>query len=155
MRAFLFCLFAGLALPAWAASPAILEYSAKLPADTAYQKLYDALEDKGYYVIFEPNMGRTLAGMADRLGADYNRNGLTTMKSLVFCNPVLTNRIANADPALLALCPLHVTLTHKAGLSTVYFSRPGVLAAGSAGAAQAQALETEIDQIIRGALHVE
>lgn len=155
MRAFLLSLLALLALPAGAASPAILEYSAKLPAETAYQKLYSALEDKGYYVIFEPNMGRTLAGMAERLGKDYNRNQLSTMRSLVFCNPVLTNRIANADPALLALCPLHVTLTHKDGVSTVYFARPGVLAAGSSGAAQAQALEDEISQILQGALRVQ
>lgn len=155
VRAFLLSLLALFVLPAGAASPAILEYSAKLPADTAYQKLYSALEDQGYYVIFEPNMGRTLAGMAERLGADYNRNQLSTMRSLVFCNPVLTNRIANADPALLALCPLHITLTHKDGVSTVYFARPGVLAAGSQGAAQAQALEDEISQILQGALRVQ
>ena len=154
MRTLLALFLALLVLPA-TAGDAILRYSAKLPADTAYQNLYAALEDKGYFVIFEPNMGRTLAGMADRLGKDYNRNGLTTMRSLVFCNPTLTNRIANADPALLALCPLHMTLTHKDGVSTVYFARPGVLAAGSPGASQAQTLEADIDQIIRGALRVQ
>jgi uncharacterized protein (DUF302 family) len=142
------------ALPALAGD-AILRYTAKLPADVAYQKLYQALEDKGYYVIFEPNMGRTLAGMAERLGKDYNRNQLSTMRSLVFCNPVLTNRIANADPALLALCPLHVSLTHKDGVSSVFFARPGVLAAGSPGAAEVQSIESEIDQIIREALRVQ
>lgn len=151
LRALAALLLAFVALPVLA-SDAILRYSANLPADSAYQKLYQALEDKGYYVIFEPNMGRTLAGMAERLGKDYNRNGLTTMRSLVFCNPVLTNRIANADPALLSLCPLHVSLTHKDGVSTVYFARPGVLAAGSPGAALVQTLETEIDQIIRESL---
>ncbi|MFN3715678.1 MAG: DUF302 domain-containing protein [Thiobacillus sp.] len=137
------------------AGDAILRYTANLPADTAYQKLYQALEDKGYYVIFEPNMGRTLAGMAERLGKDYNRNQLSTMRSLVFCNPMLTNRIANADPSLLALCPLHVSLTHKQGVTTVYFARPGVLAAGSPGAALVQQLESEIGQIIQGALRVQ
>lgn len=147
-------LFALFALPA-AAGDAILRYTARLPADTAYQKLYDALEEKGYFVVFEPNMGRTLAGMKERLGQDYNRNQLSTMRSLVFCNPVLTNRVANADPALLALCPLHLTLTHKDGVSSVYFARPGVLAAGSPGAGQAQTIENEIDQIIRGALGVQ
>lgn len=141
-------------LPALAGD-AILRYTANLPADTAYQKLYQALEDQGYYVIFEPNMGRTLAGMAERLGKDYNRNQLSTMRSLVFCNPTLTNRIANADPGLLALCPLHVSLTHKAGVTAVYFARPSVLAAGSPGAALVQSLESEIDQIIQGTLRVQ
>jgi uncharacterized protein (DUF302 family) len=75
------------------------------------------------------------------------------MRSLVFCNPRATNRIANADPALLALCPLHLTLTHKAGVSTVYFVRPSVVAAGSPGEAQAQKLEADIVKAIEGVMH--
>lgn len=144
-----------LAAPVHAGSPAILEYTAKMPADTAYQRLSEALEEKGYFVIFEPNMGRTLASMAGRLGKDYNRNQLAVMRSLVFCNPALTNRLANADPALLALCPLHIAFTHKEGVSSVYFARPGVLAAGSPGEALVRELETEIDQIIQGALRAQ
>jgi uncharacterized protein (DUF302 family) len=146
-------LLALLAVPAWAGSPAIYERAARLPADAAYTQLYDALEQNGFYVIFEPDMGKSLAGMADKLGADYNRNQLTTMRSLVFCNPRATNRIANADPALLALCPLHLTLTHKAGVSTAYFVRPSVVAAGSPGAAQAQKLEADIVKVIEGVMH--
>jgi uncharacterized protein (DUF302 family) len=153
MRLFTFLALLGLALSAWAASPAIVERSARLPAEAAYTQLYDALEQNGFYVIFEPDMGRTLAGMADKLGADYNRNQLSTMKSLVFCNPRVTNGIANADPALLALCPLHLTLTHKDGVSTVYFVRPSVIAAGSPGEAQAKKLEADIVKVIEGALN--
>ncbi len=141
------------ALPALAASPAIFERSARLPADAAYTRLYEALEQNGFYVVFEPDMGKTLSGMADKLGADYNRNKLTTMRSLVFCNPRLTNGIANADPALLALCPLHLTLTHKDGVSTAYFVRPSVVAAGSAGAAQAAKLEADVVRVIEGMMH--
>jgi uncharacterized protein (DUF302 family) len=153
MRLFTFLALLGLALPSWAASPAIFERSARLPADTAYTQLYESLEKNGFYVIFEPDMGRTLAGMADKLGADYNRNQLSTMKSLVFCNPRVTNGIANADPALLALCPLHLTLTHKDGVSTVYFVRPSLVAAGSPGEAQAKKLEADIVTVIEGALN--
>jgi uncharacterized protein (DUF302 family) len=98
-------------------------------------------------------MGKSLAGMADKLGADYNRNQLTTMRSLVFCNPRATNGIANADPALLALCPLHLALTHKEGMSTAYFVRPSVIAAGSPGEAQIQKLEADIVKVIEGVMH--
>ena len=143
------------ALPAAAGSPAIYERTAHLPADTAYTQLYEALESSGFYVIFEPDMGKSLAGMAEKLGADYNRNQLTTMRSLVFCNPRATNGIANADPALLALCPLHVTLTHKAGVSTVYFVRPSAIAAGSPGEAQAKKLEADIVKVIESVMHGE
>lgn len=145
----------GFALPAAAGSPAIYERSARLPADAAYAQLYEALESNGFFVIFEPNMGKSLAGMADALGADYNRNQLTTMRSLVFCKPRATNEIANADPALLALCPLHFTLTHKEGVSTVYFMRPSVVAAGSPGEAQARKLEADIVKLIEGVMHGE
>jgi len=153
MRLFAFFTLLALALPVCAASPAIFERSARLPADAAYTELYDALEQNGFYVVFEPDMGKTLAGMADKLGADYNRNQLTTMRSLVFCNPRATNAVANADPALLALCPLHLTLTHKDGISTVYFVRPSAVAAGSPGEAQAKKLEADIVKVIEGVLH--
>lgn len=145
----------GLALPVWAGSPAIYERAVRVSADAAYSKLYDALEKNGFYVIFEPDMGRTLSGMADKLGADYNRNQLSTMKSLVFCNPRATNGIANADPALLALCPLHITLTHRDGVSTVYFIRPSMLAAGSPGEALTQKLEADIVKVIESVMHGE
>ena len=145
----------GFALPAAAGSPAIYERSARLPADATYAQLYEALESNGFFVIFEPNMGKSLAGMADALGADYNRNQLSTMRSLVFCKPRATNEIANADPALLALCPLHITLTHKTGVSTVYFVRPSVVAAGSPGEVQAKKLEADIVKLIEGIMHGE
>lgn len=144
-----------LAQAALAAAPGIYEKSAPIAAEVAYQRLYDALEAGGYYVIFEPDMGRSLAGMRERLGDDYNRNGLDVMRSLVFCNPKKTNQMSNLDPALLALCPLHLTLTAKAGVSTVHFGRISTLAAGSPGAAAIDAVEADIVRIIEDALHAE
>lgn len=142
-----------LSCASWADSAAIFQVSVPLPADTAYQRLYDGLEAHGYYVIFEPNMGKSLAGLRERFGADYNRNGLEVMRSLVFCNPNKTNQMSNLDPALLALCPLHVTLTHKAGVSTAHFARVSTLAKGSAGETAVREIETEITAIVEGALH--
>lgn len=144
----------GFAATASAAGPApIFQASAEIPADTAYQRLYDALEARGYYVIFEPDMGANLARMQAKFGDDYNRNQLTTMKSLVFCNPTKTNQMSNLDPALLALCPLHVTLVHQGSTSTAYFARISTLAAGSPGEAAIREVESEITGIVEGALH--
>lgn len=143
-----------LALPA-AAGGAIHEKSARLAADHAYQRLYEGLEARGYYVLFEPNMGKSLAGMKDRLGADYNRNGLETQRSLVFCNPVKTNALGNIDPALLALCPLHLTLVHKAGVSTAYFVRISRVAPTGPAADFVQALESDIVDVIEEAFSAE
>jgi uncharacterized protein (DUF302 family) len=135
------------------ASDTIYEKSAPLAADVAYQRLYDGLEARGYFVIFEPDMGKNLARMQDKFGADYNRNGLEVMKSLVFCNPSKTNQMSNLDPTLLALCPLHLTLTHKGGVSTAHFGRVSALAAGSPGEALIRGVEAEILGIIEDALH--
>jgi uncharacterized protein (DUF302 family) len=142
-----------LSLPALAGSPAVYEKSAMIGADVAYDKLYQALERRDFYVIFEPDMGRVLQGMAEKLGADYNRNQLTALRSLVFCNPLYTSKMSNADPAMLALCPLHVTLTHKAGVSTAAFIRTGEIAAGSPAEALARQIETEVVKAIEEAMN--
>jgi len=42
---------------------------------------------------------------------------------------------------MLATCPLHATLTHKDGVTTILFVRPGVVAQGSPAAKAAQDLE--------------
>jgi Domain of unknown function DUF302. len=149
--ALLACLM--LAAPALAGSPAVYEQSAKIDADTAYDKLNAALEQHGYYVIFEPNIGKNLQGMAAKLGADYNRNQLTTIKSLVFCNPRYANEMSNLDPAMLALCPMHVTLTHKGDITSVYFIRTSMVTHGSAGDALGKKIEADVIAAIGEALH--
>ncbi len=142
-----------LAAPALAGSPAVYEKSARIDADTAYDKLNAALEKHGYYVIFEPNIGHNLEAMAAKLGADYNRNKLTTIKSLVFCNPRYANEMSNLDPAMLALCPMHVTLTHKGDTTSVYFIRTGMVTHGSPGDALGKKIEAEVIEAIGEALN--
>jgi hypothetical protein len=49
---------------------------------------------------------------------------------------------------MLALCPLHVTLTHKAGETRVLFVRPDAVAAGSAAEAIAGELTRDVIKAI-------
>ena len=76
-------------------------------------------------------MGKSLARNAERWGEDYNRNQLEGIRSMVFCNPWYTNQVSNADPRMLALCPLSITIIHKQGVTTILFERPSVVAEGS------------------------
>ena len=127
----------------------------ELPADdvdTAYQRLYQALEGERFWVVFETDMGSRMEKMRERWGADYNRQQLIGVRSMVFCNIDWTHRIANADPQLLALCPLHLSVYGQNGSTTVVMPRPSVLAAGSAGIDEASALEAELTGIIQRAL---
>ena len=93
-------------------------------------------------------MQANLSGFAERWGEDYNRNDLEGIRSMVFCNGWYANQVSNQDPALLALCPLHLTVIHKEGKSTVLFVRPGQVAKGSAAEAVAVELEADVAKAI-------
>jgi hypothetical protein len=133
--------------PAWA-SDAIFQRTYDAPMAQTYRHVYEQLEANRFFVVFEPNIGSNLAGFSERWGKDYNRSGLTGIRSMVFCNAWYANAVGNADPAMLALCPMHVTLTEKDNRTTVLFTRPSIIAAGSA----AVSIATEIEQVIIRAL---
>lgn len=79
---------------------------------------------------------------------DFNLNQLEGIKSMVFRNGPLAVKISNADPAMLALCPLHLTFTQKAGRVSVLFVRPGVIAQGGKAEAPAKELEEKVTKAI-------
>lgn len=114
----------------------------KKPLTEVYKKVFTALENGGYFVVFEPNIGKNLEHFAQRWGDDYNRNKLEAIRSMVFSNAWYDNQISNADPEMLALSPLHITLTHKKGVTTILFVRPSVVAADS----PARKVVTELEQ---------
>jgi len=120
-----------LACQAGEESAAIFEISADKPMDEIYQNLYKSLEDSGFYVIFEANIGKNLEKNAERWGEDYNRNKFESVRSMVICNPNYSNQLLNLDPKMMALCPMNVTLLHKQGKTTVLFERLMPNAAGS------------------------
>ncbi len=107
-----------------------------------YKTVFTALENNGYYVVFEPNIGRTLSNFAQRWGKNYNKNKLDAVRSMVFCNAWYANEISNMDSEMLALCPLHITLIHKKGVTSILFVRPSQVASDSA----AKKVVTELEQ---------
>ncbi len=129
--------------------PAVFVHKVKGKMNKIYKRLFTGLENNGYYVIFEPNIGRNLAHFAKRWGKDYNKNKLDSIRSMVFCNGWYANKISNEDPDMLALCPLHVTLVHKEGYTRVLFVKPGILSQGSAANSIALELEQDVIRIIK------
>lgn len=122
------------------------------PLDEVYGQLHQALEDHRFFVIHEINLGRNLAGFAERWGKDYNRNRLEGIRAMVICNGWYANQVSNADPSMLALCPLHLTLIHKAGTTTVLFARPTVIARGSPAEPVLREVEERVIQAIQAGL---
>lgn len=126
----------------------------KAPMERTYQAVYQALEEARFWVVFEPNIGESIAGFAEKWGDDYNRNKLEGIRSMVVCNGWYTNQVSNVDPDLLALCPLRINVTHKQGVSRVLFARPSLLAEGSPGLALIQEIESNIVAAIDAAIAV-
>lgn len=137
--------------PAEAASPAVYTKTVDRPMDQAYPLLYEALEAENFWVVMEMNMGQRLAGMKERMGDAYNRSQLTGIRGMVFCNLFWTNRIANADPDMLGICPLSATLYEKDGRTTITMVNPAQVAKGSKAEPEASALGELLMQIVEEA----
>lgn len=144
----LFLLLMIFPLSVLAEAPAILRLDANAPLERTYQAVSAALEEARFWVVFEADLGASMAGFAERWGEDLNRNALDGIRSIVVCNAWYANQVSNADPDLLALCPLRVNLVEKDGITRVLFARPTVIAAGSPGIAVIE----EIEQVISTAL---
>ena len=99
-------------------------------------------------MVFEANLGKNLSHFAQRWGKDYNKNKLDEIRSMVFCNAWYANRVSNADPSMLALCPLHITLTHKQGVTEMLFIRPSQVAKNSPAKKIATELENDVIKTI-------
>ena len=110
--------------------------------ETSYDVVYKSLENNRFFVAFEPDIQGNISGFAERWGDDYNRNQLEGIRAMVFCNGWYANAVSNADPDMLALCPLHITLIQKDGATRVLFVRPSMVAEGS----KAVSVATEIEQ---------
>ena len=131
-----------------AADDPIFKTSVARPMDAAYAAVYAALEEERFYVVFEPDIGANLSRMAKRWGEDYNRNELTGIRSMVFCNAWYANKVSNLDPDMLGFCPLHITLVERVqdghAQTTVLFNRPTAMTAGSAAHELLGRIEAEV-----------
>ncbi|HHJ16370.1 MAG TPA: DUF302 domain-containing protein [Gammaproteobacteria bacterium] len=112
--------------------------------DSAYKVVYESLENNRFFVVFEPDIQANLSNFAERWGDDYNRNKLEGIRAMVFCNGWYANAVSNADPEMLALCPLHITLIQKDGATRVLFVRPTAVAEGSKAMSVAKDLEAGV-----------
>ena len=133
------------------ANDAVWVHKVERPIESIYKAIYDALENARFYVVFEPNIGNSTSQFSERWGEDYNRNGLSEIRSMVFCNGWYANQVGNADPDMLALCPLHITLTEKDGHSAILFVRPSFVAKGTGAEAIAAEIENKVIKAIETA----
>lgn len=154
MKSTLILLFALVSANVLAESPSVYEKTIDQNLDTAYKRVYKALDSNGFKVVFEVDIQENLTKSAAKNAVkDFNLNQLEGIKSMVFCNGPLAIKISNADPTMLALCPLHLTFTQKAGRATVLFVRPSVIAQGSKAETSVKELEGKVIKAIESGLN--
>jgi hypothetical protein len=132
--------------------PGVLRWDVAQDLEITYKNVYKQLEKERFFVVFEPNIGANLKKFAEQWGEDYNRSGLSGIRSMVFCNAWYANAISNVEPGLLSLCPLHVTLFQKGGTTSVVFARPTQIGTGSRAAALLKELEADVSNAIEAGI---
>lgn len=137
---------------AFAAESTVFRYSVDKPVSEVYDAVYSSLEEARFFVVFEANIGKNLAAFAERWGANYNRRGLSAIRSMVFCNAWYANQVSNLDPDMLGSCPLRLSLVEKSGKTTVLFNRPSVIAANSPALKVMTEVELEVIAAIKKAM---
>ena len=153
MKSIFVFLLALVSINALAESPAVYEKSIDQNLESVYKQVLKALEDNDFKVVYEVDMQENLKKFAAKNALkDFNLNQMEAIKSMVFCNGALAVKISNADPTMLAMCPLHLTLTQKAGRASVLFVRPSIIAQGSKAEAPAKELEEKVIKAIESGL---
>lgn len=122
----------------------IAQYEVRADTPAVQTALEKALGEQGFGILFRANMGATFAKFADAWGDDYNRSGLAEIRAVLFCNPKYANEAANADPTVLALCPLSITLLQKSGTTTLLFERPSQVLSSSAAQSTIRTVESKV-----------
>jgi len=133
-------------------NPAVYRQQVNKPVVEVYDQLYKSLEDARFFVVFEPNIGNNLARFSEKWGDDYNRNNITEIRSMVFCNAWYANKVSNLDPDMLGFCPLHLTLIERDGKTTVLFNRPGAIAKNSPAQQVLLQIESEVIEAVQQGL---
>ncbi|HQU15978.1 MAG: hypothetical protein B7Z66_07900 [Chromatiales bacterium 21-64-14] len=152
MKALAILLGCMLTFSAYAAPATVYEKSAKMPLDQAYTKVEHSLKTHKFKVVFQVPISKNISRFAKKWGANYNRNKLQGIRSMVFCNGWFANEVSNKDPAMLAVCPMHLTMYEKDGVTTVLFVRPSVVGAGTAAEPVLKKLEAKVTAAIDAGL---
>jgi len=132
--------------------PGVRHWTLEADLEATYKNVYRSLENNNMFVIFEANMGRTLAGFSGRWGANYNRNQLQGIRSMMFCSPWYVNEVSNLDPQMLALCPLHITLYRQNNITHIVFLSPAHAGQRSAAAGLLEGLEAKVSAAVEAGM---
>jgi len=136
----------------------LLTLSLSLFADAVYTKTYNApiakimaLFDYTHLIVvskIDILAKFKAAGLPQKFGKNFNTNKLSGIKAIIACNGWFGNEVANADPKMMAFCPVRVTLIERDAKTTVTYVRATVAAKGSKAYSTLERLETKVIKAI-------
>ena len=132
--------------------PGVRHWTLEADLEIAYKNVYRSLENNNMFVIFEADIGRSLAGFAPQWGANYNRNRLQGPRSMMFCDAWYVNEISNIDPQLLSFCPMHLTFYRQDNTTHIVFTRPTHVGKLSAAAGLLEGLEAKVSAAVEAGI---
>lgn len=116
-----------LAVSVWAAPETnVYSVSYKASMDTVEKNILKHFESVKLVVPWKLDILEEFKhkGLDKKFGAEFNKNNLTSVRTIVACNGKFGNMIMNTDPTMMAYCPIRITLVEKDGVTTVLFVRP-------------------------------
>jgi hypothetical protein len=130
----------------------VYEKSGNTTIDEAFESVYQELEQRNFYVIFEANIGKNISRFKEKWAGDYNKNNLGGIRSMVFCNGWYANKVSNTDPSMLALCPMRLTVIERSGKAHILFIKPSFIGQHSAALPVLQEIEDTVIEAINAAM---
>ena len=139
-------------MAALASSDSVYERTGKMTINDAFNSVYQELEQRNFYVIFEANIGKNISRFKEKWADNYNKNKLGGIRSMVFCNGWYANKVGNEDPSMLALCPLRLTVIERSGKAHILFVKPSFVGKDSPALPVLQEIESTVIEAIDAAM---
>lgn len=146
-----------LTVSVWAAESNVYKVSYNASIDKVMQNIRDTFKAEKLIIVWELDILEEFKhrGLVQKLGAEYNKAGLTSVKTFVACNGMIGNSIINADADMMAYCPIRVTLTEKDGVTTILYVRPSSAPRDSKAYPALLKLENKVTKAIETSMEME
>lgn len=146
-----------LSLSLWAAESSVYKVSYNAPVDKVIENILVKFKAENLVVVWQLDILDEFKqkGLDKKLGENFNRAGLTAVRTMVACNGKFGNAIINADSDMMAYCPIRITLTEKDGVTTVLYVRPSFAPKDSKAYKSLVQLENKVTGAIEASMEME
>ncbi|MDQ1263464.1 MAG: hypothetical protein QG559_465 [Campylobacterota bacterium] len=146
-----------LSVSLWAAEHNVYSVTFNAPIDKVENNMLTKFQAENLVVAWQLDILDEFnkRGLVKKLGDKYNTGKLSNVRTLVACNGMIGNDIMNADPTMMAYCPIRITLTEKDGKTTVLYVRPTSAPKDSKAYPHLVKLEKKVTKAIEDSMEME